>query len=258
MTRILVTNDDGIHAEGIVALAAALERLGDVYVVAPAHEMSAASHSLTLVRPLRVERLSDRRWSVDGTPTDCVTIAIAHLLKDDLRPDIVLSGINRGPNLGDDTTYSGTVAGALEGSIHGLPAIAVSLATRRDHDYAHAAEFSATLAAKVIAEGLPKGTLLSVNVPPGPVAGVRVTRQGIKAVSPEVIEGTDPRNRKYYWIGDDGATWENEEGTDYEAIGDGLVSITPLRNDLTDYRALEEMRASGWTALSDEAPAGSR
>jgi 5'-nucleotidase len=257
MTRILVTNDDGIHAEGIVALAAALERLGEVYVVAPAHEMSAASHSLTLVRPLRLDQLAERRWSVDGTPTDCVTIALVHLLKD-LKPDIVLSGINRGPNLGDDTTYSGTVAGALEGSIHGLPAIAVSLATRHDHDYTHAAEFSAMLAAKVLADGLPKGTLLSINVPPGPVAGARITRQGIKAVSPKVIEGTDPRNRKYYWIGDDGATWDNDEGTDYEAIANGLVSITPLRNDLTDYRVLEELRSSGWSALPDEAPAESR
>ncbi len=257
MTRILVTNDDGIHSEGIVALATALERLGDVYVVAPAHEMSAASHSLTLTRPLRIERLGERRWSVDGTPTDCITLAIAHLLRDE-RPDIVLSGINRGPNLGDDTTYSGTVAGALEGSIHGFPAIAVSLASRRDFDYSFAAEFSASLAAKVLADGLPKGTLLSVNVPAGPVRGARVTRQGIKAISPSVIEGVDPRHRKYYWIGDDNATWDTEEGTDYEAIADGLVSITPLRNDLTDYRVLDELRASGWDVLPDPSTAGSR
>src|SRR3954469_24786789 len=175
MARILVTNDDGIHSEGIVALAAALERLGEVYVVAPAHEMSAASHSLTLVRPLRIERLDDHRFAVDGTPTDCVTIALGHLLKE-RRPDILLSGINRGPNLGDDTTYSGTVAGALEGSIHGLPAIAVSLVARRPFDYPHAAEFSATLAEKLLIDGLPKGTLLSVNVPSGPVRGARVTR----------------------------------------------------------------------------------
>ncbi len=249
MTRILVTNDDGIQAEGIVALARALESLGDVFVVAPAHEMSAASHSLTLTRPLRIDRLSERRYAVDGTPTDCVTVALAHLMKD-ARPDILLSGINRGPNLGDDTTYSGTVAGALEGSIHGLPAIAVSLVARSDFDYSAAADFAAGLAAKVLADGLPKGTLLSVNVPSGPIRGTRVTRQGIKVISPSVIEGTDPRHRKYYWIGDDNATWDNEEGTDYEAIADGLVSITPLRNDLTDYRALEELRLSGWDALA--------
>jgi 5'-nucleotidase len=257
MARILVTNDDGIQSEGILALAAARERLGEVYVVAPAHEMSAASHSLTLVRPLRIERVAERRFAVDGTPTDCVTIALGHLLKEQ-RPDIVLSGINRGPNLGDDTTYSGTVAGALEGSIHGLPAIAVSLVARRNLDFSHAAEFAADLAAKVLAEGLPKGTLLSVNVPPGPVRGVRVTRQGIKAISPTVVEGTDPRHRKYYWIGDDNATWDNEEGTDYEAIHHGLVSVTPLRNDLTDYRALEEMKASGWGVLPATSPAESR
>ena len=254
MTRILVTNDDGIHADGIIALASALERLGEVWVVAPAHEMSAASHSLTLTRPLRLEKLGERRFSVDGTPTDCVTLALAHIMKD-AKPDILLSGINRGPNLGDDTTYSGTVAGALEGSIHGLPAIAVSLVSRRTFDYTHAADFSATLAEKLLVDGLPKGTLLSVNVPKGPVRGARVTRQGIKAISPSVIEGTDPRHRKYYWIGDDNATWDNDEGTDYEAVADGLVSITPLRNDLTDYRVLDELKSSGWNALP--APAAS-
>src|SRR5262245_42235999 len=138
MTRILVTNDDGIHSQGIIALAKALERIGEVFVVAPSHEMSAASHSLTLTRPLRINE-------IDGTPADCVTIARGHLLKD-RRPDIVLSGINYGPNLGDDTTYSGTVAGALEGSIHGLPAIAVSLVARSNFDFEPAAEFSAVLA----------------------------------------------------------------------------------------------------------------
>jgi 5'-nucleotidase len=186
-----------------------------------------------------------------------VTIAMGHLLKD-ARPDMVLSGINRGPNLGDDTTYSGTVAGALEGSIHGLPAIAVSLVARREYDFSHAAGFAASLAEKVLAEGLPKGTLLSVNVPHGPVRGARITRQGLKVISPTVVEGTDPRHRKYYWIGDDNATWDNEEGTDYEAIADGVVSITPLRNDLTDYRALERLKASGWAVLPDASPAGSR
>jgi 5'-nucleotidase len=245
MARILVTNDDGIHSEGIIALARALERLGEVFVVAPAHEMSAASHSLTLTRPLRIDPVDERRWSVDGTPTDCVTLAMSHILKD-RRPDIVLSGINRGPNLGDDTTYSGTVAGALEASIHGLPGIAVSLVTRRDFDFSYAAELAATLAERVLADGLPKGTLLSVNVPPGPVRGMRVTRQGLKIVRPTVIEGRDPRYRPYYWIGEEEVSWHEEEGTDYEAVSQGLVSITPLRNDLTDYRALDELRASDW------------
>ena len=254
MSRILVTNDDGIHSEGIVALARALERLGEVFVVAPAHEMSAASHSITLTRPLRIDPIDEHHFAVDGTPTDCVTLAMSHILKD-RRPDIVLSGINRGPNLGDDTTYSGTVAGALEASIHGLPGIAVSLVTRSKFDFSHAAEFAAVLAEKILAEGLPKGTLLSVNVPPGPVRGARVTRQGVKVVRPTVLEGTDPRQRKYYWIGEERVAWQNDEGTDYEAVSEGLVSITPLRNDLTDYRALEELRSNGWS-VSPGARAG--
>jgi 5'-nucleotidase len=245
MARILVTNDDGIHSEGIVALARALERLGEVFVVAPAHEMSAASHSLTLTRPLRIDPIDDHHWSVDGTPTDCVTLAMSHILKD-RRPDIVLSGINRGPNLGDDTTYSGTVAGALEASIHGLPGIAVSLVTRRNFDFSHAAELAASLAERVLENGLPRGTLLSVNVPVGPVRGVRVTRQGLKIVRPMVIEGLDPRQRPYYWIGEEAVRWSSEEGTDYQAVAEGLVSITPLRNDLTDHRAIEHLRETAW------------
>lgn len=246
MTRILVTNDDGIHSEGLIVLARAIERLGEVIVVAPAHEMSAAAHSLTLTRPLRVDRIDSRHFAVDGTPTDCVTIAFGHVMKD-RRPDIVLSGINRGPNLGDDTTYSGTVAGALEGTIHGVPGIAVSLVTRSNFDFSHAASFAASLAEKVLAEGLPKGTLLSVNVPPGPVAGARVTRQGVKTAKPSVIVGVDPRQRHYYWIGEDYSTPIHDDGTDYAAVADGYVSITPLRNDMTDYRALETLRETGWS-----------
>ncbi|MCC6743391.1 MAG: 5'/3'-nucleotidase SurE [Acidobacteria bacterium] len=257
MTRILVTNDDGIHSDGLIVLARALERLGEVTVVAPAHEMSAASHSLTLTRPLRVDRIDSRHFSVDGTPTDCVTIAIGHLMKD-RRPDIVLSGINRGPNLGDDTTYSGTVAGALEGTIHGLPGIAVSLVTRSNFDYTHAAEFAATLAEKVLADGLPKGTLLSVNVPVGPVRGVRITRQGVKTAKPSVIVGVDPRQRHYYWIGEDYSTPIHDDGTDYAAVADGLVSVTPLRNDLTDYRALDELRGKGWIPSHEARTRGAR
>jgi len=245
MTRILVTNDDGIHSEGIVELAKALESVGEVFVVAPAHEMSAASHSLTLTRPLRIDPIDDHHYSVDGTPTDCVTLAMSHVLAGRL-PDIVVSGINRGPNLGDDTTYSGTVAGALEATIHGLPGIAVSLVTRTKFDFSYAAAFAVELTHRVLSEGLPKGTLLSVNVPPGPVRGVRVTRQGVKIAKPTVLEGTDPRQRKYYWIGEEKVTWTDERGTDYEAVSEGLVSITPLRNDLTDYRALEELRTNGW------------
>ncbi|MEW6207666.1 MAG: 5'/3'-nucleotidase SurE [Acidobacteriota bacterium] len=251
MATILVTNDDGIHSEGIIALAEALRQVGDVFVVAPAHEMSAASHSLTLVRPLRIEKIDDRHYSIDGTPTDCVTLAMNHILKD-RPPQLVVSGINKGGNLGDDVTYSGTVAGALEASIHGLPGIAVSLVQRVNFDFSHAAELAVELARRVLGDGLPRGTLLNVNVPPGPVRGICVTRQGTKIIKPTIIEGTDPRQRKYYWIGEESLTWNEEPGTDYEALRHGLVSITPLRNDLTDYNALSELQSRDWKIFEDE------
>ena len=245
MSKILVTNDDGIHSAGIIALAEALSSVGEVMVVAPAHEMSAASHSLTLTRPLRIEKIDDHHFSVDGTPTDCVTLAMNHLLKDAL-PDIVVSGINKGGNLGEDVSYSGTVAGALEASIYGRPGIAVSLVQRTDFDFGPAAEFAAELARRVLGNGLPRGTLLNVNVPPGPIRGVRITRQGTKNVRPNIIEGTDPRQRKYYWIGEESLEWNEEAGTDYAALGHGLVSITPLRTDMTDYRVLDDLRLRDW------------
>jgi 5'-nucleotidase len=248
MPKILVTNDDGIHSAGIIALAEALESLGEVIVVAPAHEMSAASHSLTLMRPLRIEQIDDRHYSVDGTPTDCVTLAMSHILKNDL-PSLVVSGINKGANLGDDVTYSGTVAGALEAAIYGLPGIAMSLVQRVNFDFSYAAEFALKIARRVLGDGLPQGTLLNVNVPPGPVRGVRVTRQGTKIIKPNVIEGTDPRQRKYYWIGEESLTWNEEQGTDYEAVRHGMVSITPLRNDMTDFRVLDEIKSRDWDIL---------
>ncbi|MFY9557464.1 MAG: 5'/3'-nucleotidase SurE [Blastocatellia bacterium] len=253
MPCILVTNDDGIHSAGIIALAEALRAVGEVWVVAPAHEMSAASHSLTLTRPLRIEKIDDYHFSVDGTPTDCVTLAMNHLLKDGL-PDIVVSGINKGGNLGEDVSYSGTVAGALEASIYGLPGIAVSLVQRTNFDFGPAARFATELARRVLGDGLPRGTLLNVNVPPGPVRGLRVTRQGTKNIRPNIIEGTDPRQRKYYWIGEESLTWNEEAGTDYEALGHGLVSITPLRTDLTDYRVLEEFKSRDWDVVLESQP----
>ncbi len=231
MRKILVTNDDGIHSAGIIALAEALEALGEVVVVAPAHEMSAASHSLTLTRPLRIERIDQHHFSVD--------------LKDD-PPAIVVSGINKGGNLGEDVSYSGTVAGALEASIYGLPGIAVSLVQRTGFDFGPAAEFAAELARRVLGDGLPRGTLLNVNVPPGPIRGVRITRQGTKNIRPNIIEGTDPRQRKYYWIGEESLAWNEEAGTDYAALGHGLVSITPLRTDMTDYRVLDDFKLRDW------------
>ena len=248
MPKILVTNDDGIHSAGIIALAKALEAVGDVVVVAPAYEMSAASHSLTLSRPLRIEKIDDRHFAIDGTPTDCVTLAMNHILKDSL-PDLVVSGINKGGNLGDDVSYSGTVAGALEASIYGLPGIAFSLVQRVKFDFGPAAEYAAELARRVLGDGLPRGTLLNVNIPPGPIRGSAITRQGTKIIRPTVFEGTDPRQRKYYWIGEESLTWNEEEGSDYAALRKGLVSITPLRNDLTDYRALDEIKSRDWDSI---------
>src|SRR5580704_6241954 len=215
MTKILVTNDDGIHSEGIVALELALEPLGEVITVAPAHEMSAASHSLTLTRPLRIDKIDERHYSVDGTPADCITLAMNKIITGG-PPDIIVSGINKGGNLGDDVTYSGTVAGALEAAMYGLPGIAMSLVQSVDFDFGPAAEFAAELTRRVLGDGLPTGTLLNVTVPPGPVRGVRVTRQGSTIIRPTIIEGTDPRQRKDYWIGEESFTWNEEEGTDYQ------------------------------------------
>lgn len=239
MPKILVTNDDGYFSEGIRSLTAALEKVGDVTVVAPASEQSATAHSLTLTRPLRVRQIDERFYSIDGTPTDCVTLALTKIMTE--RPVIVVSGINHGANLGDDVTYSGTVAGALESSIYKLPGIAVSL-TRRDGDFSEAAKFAADLTRQVLQLGLPEGTILNVNIPPGEIRGVKFTHQGIKVARVHIVEGVDPRGRNYYWIGEQEVSWQLDPGSDYEAIQQGLVSITPLRTDMTDYRTLESMR----------------
>src|SRR5438105_8687424 len=192
MTRILLTNDDGIHSDGLIKLEEALREVGEVYVVAPAAEMSGASHSLTLARPLRIRQLDERHWTVDGTPTDCITLALNKILPDKDLPNICASGINHGGNLGDDATYSGTVAGALEATILGVPGLAFSLVAREHFDFEEAARFAVVAVRKVLTEGLPEGTLLNVNVPPGEVKGVRVTRQGIKNARPIITEHIDP------------------------------------------------------------------
>src|ERR1044071_7525602 len=167
MIRILLTNDDGINSDGLIKIEEALKEIGDVYVVAPASEMSGASHSLTLARPLRIRQLDERHWSIDGTPTDCVTLALNKILTNDERPDICVSGINHGGNLGDDATYSGTVAGALEATILGVPGIALSLVARDNFQFQEAAAFAVMAVRKVLDEGLPEGTLVNVNLPPG-------------------------------------------------------------------------------------------
>jgi 5'-nucleotidase len=237
--RILITNDDGIHSEGIAALEAALSPLGEIFVVAPESEQSGASHSLTLARPLRIRKVDERHWTVDGTPTDCVTLALNLILPVEKRPHICASGINHGPNLGDDATYSGTVAGAMEATILGLPGIAFSLEGMEDFDFAESARIAVEITAKAIAEGLPDGTLLNVNIPKGTPGGIRITRQGLKVARPVISEHIDPRGKPYYWIGEVREGFRAEGGTDFEAVDEGFVSVTPMRSDLTDNNAIE-------------------
>ena len=239
---ILVCNDDGIRSEGIQTLARALEPLGEIYMVAPDREQSAAGHSLTLHRPLRVEEIAPRQIAIDGTPTDCVNLAVSGILP--ARPGLVVSGINKGANLGDDITYSGTVSAAMEGTLLGIPSIAVSLASRGTFDFGPAAAFSARLVAQVIERGLPPDTLLNVNVPDcarEAMTGFRITRQGKRRYSEALVEKTDPRGKKYYWIGGDELGFVDEPGTDYAAIVDGAVSITPVHLDLTHYPSFAKL-----------------
>lgn len=234
--RILVSNDDGHQSEGLRALVEAVSPLGEVWVVAPEVEQSATSHSISLHRPLRIRNVRERWYAVDGTPTDCSYLAINHILKD-ARPALVLSGINHGPNMADDVIYSGTVAAAMEASILGVPAIAFSLATRRRFEFEPAARFAARFTEAALARlPLPKRMLLNVNIPAGVEPdGYVVTRLGKHSYGWDVIENTDPRGRKYYWIGGSEYQHENIPGTDCNVVlDDKLVSVTPLMTDLTD------------------------
>ncbi len=242
-TRLLLSNDDGIHAAGLHALVAACEGLGEVWVVAPETEQSAASHALSLHRPLRIRQQSERWFAVDGTPADCIYVAVSHLMKDGL-PTLVLSGMNHGPNLADDVIYSGTVAAAMEGVILGFPAIAFSLAARGNFEFDHAAKFARALISRAIIEKLPPRLLLNVNIPAlPPVSGYEVTRLGRHRYGADVIEKLDPRNRKYYWIGGTGYEHVKEEGTDVTAVIDQKrVSVTPLMIDLTARSSIEPIQ----------------
>jgi 5'-nucleotidase len=237
MKKILVTNDDGVRSEGIHALAGVLRRLGDIVIVAPHLEASAIGHALTLRRPLRMERVSDAVYEVDGTPTDCVNIAISQIYRS--LPDLVVSGINKGYNLGDDVTYSGTVAGAMEGSLLGIASIAVSCERAASaYDFGPAAEAAALVADEVLRKGLPARVFLNVNVPPGPLKGFRTTVQSKRNHVTVVAERQDPRGQAYYWIEEGENNWEPHDQSDYQAVRDGLVSVTPLQPDLTAYDAL--------------------
>ncbi len=244
MPLVLVTNDDGINAPGLAALAEALAPLGDVYVVAPEREQSTVGHALTLHRPLRVDRLAERRFAVNGTPSDCVNLAVLGLLP--AEPKLVVSGINHGSNLGDDVTYSGTVSAAMEGTLLGIPSIAVSLVGPEQGGFEQAGKIARLIAMRALVEGLPAKTLLNVNVPVGRPKGIRFTRLGHRVYKEKMVEEKDPRGKTYYWIGAGPPLWDNREATDIIAVQDGYVAVTPLHLDLTHYEALR--RLGDWEA----------
>jgi len=238
----MVTNDDGIHSHGLVTLADALSSIGDVCVVAPDREMSAVSHSLTLHRPLRVKEIAPKHYSVDGTPTDCVNLGVNTILKE--KPDLIVSGINKGGNLGCDIAYSGTVSAARESAMLNIPSFAISLVSKKDFEFKAAASIAVKVAEHILKKGLPHGTFLNVNVPDAKTDGpwqYMITRQGKRIHSGSIVEKVDPRGEKYYWFGNNNRGFEEIERSDSHAIAESYISITPLRLDLTDYSFMEEL-----------------
>ena len=242
---ILVTNDDGVRSPGIRALAEALHDLGRVVVVAPDRNRSAVGHALTLEHPLRAEEIKKDVFAVDGTPTDCVNLGIHGLIQ--ATPDLVVSGINRGSNVGDDITYSGTVCAAMEASLMGLPAMAVSLDTQQFQadDLLVAARFARKLAEKVLECGLPPDTFLNVNVPGDGCKGVMLTRQGKRKYGEAVVCNQDPRGRNYFWIGGGEVGYQDIPGSDCNALQEGLISVTPLHTNLTNDKSIASL--SDWS-----------
>ncbi len=238
---ILACNDDGIQSEGLARLVRALEGVDQVAVVAPDRERSAAGHALTLNRPLRADEVKPGWYSVDGTPTDCVQLALNGLLTE--KPWMVVSGINRGFNLGDDVTYSGTVCAAMEAVLLGVPAVAFSQGGRADFQYGAIAGFARTLVSRFRDTPMPPDTLLSVNAPEEQATGYVITRQGKRRFGSAIVEKTDPRGRKYYWIGGEELDFYEEPGTDFAAVSSGLISVTPLHLDLTNYESTPALEA---------------
>jgi 5'-nucleotidase len=242
---ILITNDDGIHAPGILALSHAMNGIGDVWVFAPDRQQSAVGHGVSLHRPLRVHKLQERWFSVDGTPTDCVMLAVRDLLPRGKKPDLVLSGINIGANLGDDVTYSGTVAGAFEGMLLGCKAIAFSDVSYNPRHLDTAARFARRLSEQILEHGLETCTMLNVNVPDLPydqLGGVAITKMGRRDYQDEIVTRHDPRGNAYFWIGGAEPSHFQESGTDFEAIEGGKVSVTPLHRDLTHFAAIDALK----------------
>jgi 5'-nucleotidase len=241
---ILVTNDDGIHSKGIITLVKALREIGDVFTVAPDIEQSAVAHSLTLHRPLRVEKIRRNSYAVDGTPADCIHLGVNTILPK--RPRLIVSGINKGGNLGDDIIYSGTVSAAFEGALLGIPSFAISLVSRSHFKFDVAARFALRMARSIIERGLPKNTFLNINVPnlgEKEIKSYQITHQGrLIHKGDEVVEKVDPRGRKYYWIGGGQLVFEKGRNTDVEAVSKSCISITPLNLDLTNYSSIRELK----------------
>jgi len=242
--RILVTNDDGIHSKGIHVLARALEEIGEVFIVAPDRERSAIAHSLTLHRPLRAEKIRKNVYAVDGTPADCVYLGVNAILPG--QPQLVVSGINQGGNLGDDVTYSGTVSAAFEGTLLGIPSFAISLVARSHFKFKTAARFAQRVARHILEKGLPKDTLLNINVPnldESEIKSYKITQQGRWTHNGSaVVEKMDPRGKKYYWIGEGPLIFDQRGETDYEAISHSYISITPLHLDMTNYSSIHTLK----------------
>jgi 5'-nucleotidase len=243
--KILITNDDGIDSEGLMALKRALSPLGEILIVAPDHNWSAAGHTKTMHKPLRVTKVTlpdgDEGYASDGTPSDCVSLSMLGFTGNEL-PSLVVSGINKGANMGGDITYSGTVAAAMEGVVSGIPAIAISLASYLEWNFEPAAQFAANLVREVMERGLPRDVLLNVNVPNvsrEQIQGIQVVRLGQRIYRDKLITRKDPFGRDYYWIGGDEPSGNEEEGTDIWAIANNFISITPIHMDLTNYTLIE-------------------
>lgn len=249
---ILVTNDDGIAAEGLRTLADAMRPLGEVTIIAPDREQSATSHSLTLHRPLRLRQAGPGILSVDGTPTDCVLLGVHGFLEEP--PTLIVSGINHGPNMGNDVLYSGTVSAASEGAFLGIPSIAFSLATWEPTDFAPAGRIAGALVRMLLKRGLTPGLCLNVNIPALPdaeIRGIRVARLGRRVFHDVIVKKTDPRGKSYYWIGGENPTWDPDEASDFHAVSNGYVAVTPLSFELTDYKAIVELETMG-LSIHDE------
>lgn len=241
--RILLSNDDGVHAKGMQVLQQALSQIADVTTVGPDRNCSGASNSLTLINPLRVQQMENGFMAVNGTPTDCVHLAISQLL--DFTPDLVVAGINHGANLGDDVLYSGTVAAATEGRHLGLPAIAVSLAGRDENHFATAAYVTVQVIKKLKSQPLPADQILNINVPALPIEqlkGIQVTRLGRRHKAETMTSATDPWGRKIYWYGSLGPELDAGEGTDFFAVANGYASITPLQIDMSAYKSMDRLQ----------------